>query len=147
MNMISLGNLEPLKRWVLELLSSSAWFWHLKLLQQSTWMLLLTMNDIHVTEKSLKMLRLKLQFLDHFRNCNFSERRWAFWMIYRWPPKLKMNYRVTKTIFMRNKCLYLFQFWSYTKILEYGKVWELYILFKPITNFWKFLKFLRSFKK
>ena len=34
-----------------------------------------SMNDIHVTEKSLKMLRQKLQFLDHFRNCNFSERR------------------------------------------------------------------------
>ena len=42
------------------------------------------------------------------------------------------HYRVTKTIFCRKKCLYLFQFWSYTKILDYGKVWELYILFKLI---------------
>ena len=56
-------------------------------------------------------------------------------------------YRVSKTIFCVKKCLYLFQFWSYTKILEYGKVWELYILFKPIKFFWKFLKFSRSLRK
>ena len=37
--------------------------------------------------------------------------------------------------FFRKKCLYLFQFWSYTKILEYGKVWQLYILFKQINFF------------
>ena len=57
------------------------------------------------------------------------------------------NYRVIKTIFCVKKCLYLLQFWSYTKILEYGKVWELYILFKPIKIFWKFLKISHSFKK
>ena len=56
-------------------------------------------------------------------------------------------YRVTKTIFWRKKCLYLLQFWSYTKILEYGKVWQLYILFKVIKIFWKFLKISYSFKK
>ena len=44
--------------------------------------------------------------------------------------------------FCRKKCLYLFQFCSYTKILEYGKVWELYILFKLI-NF--FLKIFENF--
>ena len=57
------------------------------------------------------------------------------------------TYRVIKTIFCVNKCLYLLQFWSYTKILEYGKVWQLYILFKLIKMFWKFLNFSRSFKK
>ena len=45
------------------------------------------------------------------------------------------KYRVTKTIFWQKKCLYLLQFWNYTKILQYGKVWELYILFKQIKNF------------
>ena len=47
------------------------------------------------------------------------------------------KYRVAKTIFSRKKCLYLFQLWSYTKILEYGKVWELYIPFKQIKFFQK----------
>ena len=56
-------------------------------------------------------------------------------------------YRVTKTIFMRKKVLYLFQFWSYTKILEYGKVWELYISLKLIKIFWKFLKISHGFEK
>ena len=56
-------------------------------------------------------------------------------------------YRVTKTIFCQKKCLHLLQFQSYTKILEYGKVWELYILFKLIKIFWKFLKISCSFKK
>ena len=45
------------------------------------------------------------------------------------------TYRVTKTIFFRKKCLYLLQFWSYTKILEYGKVWELYISSEQIKFF------------
>ena len=48
---------------------------------------------------------------------------------------VKCTYRVTKTIFFWKKCLYLLQFWSYTKILEYGKVWQLYILFKQIKIF------------
>ena len=56
-------------------------------------------------------------------------------MIFKTAGDLFDAYRVTKTIFWQMKCLYLLQFWSYTKILEYGKVWELYILFKQIKNF------------
>ena len=35
----------------------------------------------------------------------------------------------------RNVYVYLLQFWSYTKILEYGKVWEPYISFNQIKIF------------
>ena len=73
---------------------------------------------------------------------------WAIKMGYQTLPLISGALcRVTKTIFFLKKGLYLFQFWSYTKILEYGKVWELYISFKLIKIFWKFSKISRSFKK
>ena len=52
---------------------------------------------------------------------------------------LLTSYRVTKTIFWQMKCLYLLQFWSLTKILEYGKVyfhWKPPQLYYVLRNVW-----------
>ena len=72
---------------------------------------------------------------------------WFKWLLlwkYAFPSSLLQG---GQDHFSRKKCLYLFQFWSNTKIHEYEKVWELYNLFNLIKMFWNFLKISHAFKK